>query len=224
MRDPCRGCCSPRDRARDPGPDVATDAAKAGLRKPGATSLRLAISAHQVLARSLLTGGRCRSLSRCLPRFRIHENSAVSVGLAPARETTASGRIRPRARRCAADRSRCEATRHWPRCPCRSERWLVGRPLRRSRTGGVRPAVVRWSLPSGHFLGGHPFARRLRKSQEPAWVRVRAMARCVDGELLVLADIVLSVGLAWVAAVRAGVLVGAGSGCRLERLGLVGPR
>src|ERR1039458_6784587 len=29
---------------RDTGPDVATDAAKAGLRKPGATSLRLAIS------------------------------------------------------------------------------------------------------------------------------------------------------------------------------------
>ena len=29
---------------RDTGPDVATDAAKAGLRKPGATSLRLAKS------------------------------------------------------------------------------------------------------------------------------------------------------------------------------------
>jgi hypothetical protein len=34
---------------RDTGPDVATDAAKAGLRKPGATSLRLAKTAPRCL-------------------------------------------------------------------------------------------------------------------------------------------------------------------------------
>jgi hypothetical protein len=58
--------------------------------------LVFAISAHQVLARALLTIGSMQQSSRCPPRYRIHEDGEVSRHLLGGDQAAAFPRIHQR--------------------------------------------------------------------------------------------------------------------------------
>jgi hypothetical protein len=67
---------------------------KARLDRRRSWHLLVAISAHQMLARSLLTIGSMQQSPRCLPRYRIHEHPALSAAPKRADQASPPGRIR----------------------------------------------------------------------------------------------------------------------------------